>query len=114
MVDDEPAVRATTAAYLAAEGHAVVQAAGGREGLAALREGSFDVVLTDRAMPDMGGDQLAQAVKAEVPGLPVVLLTGFGGFMAAEKERPAGVDAVLGKPVTLAQLRETLAAVTQR
>ena len=71
----------------------------------------FDVVVTDRAMPEMHGDQLAVAIEAVAPQVPVVLLTGFGEFMQDAGERPAGVDCVLAKPVTIATLRAALEQV---
>jgi PAS domain S-box-containing protein len=118
VVDDEPVVRQVTSAYLAADGHAVVAAGGGKEALAqfvaAAREaggegGSFDLVVTDRAMPDMSGDQLAAAIKRYSPATPVLLLTGFADLMNGE--RPEGVDAVLRKPATIASLRQTVLAL---
>jgi signal transduction histidine kinase/CheY-like chemotaxis protein len=111
LVDDEPAARSVAAAYLTSDGHMVQAAAGGPEAVAQVQAGRFDVVLTDRAMPGMSGDQVAAAVKAVAPSTPVVLLTGFGDLMAAAGERPPGVDAIVGKPVTLAKLREALALV---
>jgi PAS domain S-box-containing protein len=112
VVDDEDVVRGVTAALLEAEGHTVVQAAGGEEGLAALRDQAFDALVTDRAMPGMNGEQLAAAAKALRPGLPVVLLTGYGTLMAAAGEHPQAVDAVLSKPATLDALRSTIDALT--
>jgi CheY-like chemotaxis protein len=118
VVDDEPVVRQVTSAYLAADGHAVVAAGGGKEALerfvAAAREaggegGPIDLVVTDRAMPDMSGDQLAAAIKRYSPATPVLLLTGFADLMNGEC--PEGVDAVLRKPATIAALRQTLLAL---
>ena len=113
VVDDEPAVRLVTAALLEADGHVVVQAQDGSGGLAALRGGCFDALVTDRAMPGgMSGEQLAAAAKALHPQLPVLLLTGYGDLMIAAGERSACVDTVLSKPVTLAALRDALEALT--
>ena len=112
VVDDEPSVRAVTAAFLEADGHRVVEAGGGAAALAALAAptaGPYDLVVTDRAMPGMSGDHLAAAVKRLRPGLPVILLTGFGGLMESTGERPAGVDAIVNKPATRARLRAAVA-----
>ncbi|MBI3971640.1 MAG: response regulator [Chloroflexi bacterium] len=112
VVDDEPAVAAVTSAYLVADGHNVQVASNGLQALHLFRESLYDLVVTDRAMPEMSGEQLAAALKQLDPDVPVVMLTGFGDLMAAVGERPAHVEAVLGKPVTLAKLRETLATLT--
>ncbi|MDQ3701921.1 MAG: ATP-binding protein [Chloroflexota bacterium] len=111
VVDDEPLVREVTAAYLTSDGHTAEQVAGAHEALAVFRPGHFDVVLMDYAMPEMRGDLLASTLKRIDPATPIVLLTGFGGLMVSAGEQPAGVDAVLGKPIVSARLRETLHAV---
>ena len=61
-------------------------------------------------MPGMSGDQLA-AARLLLPSLPVILLTGFGDPMNASGEKPAGVDFVLGKPLTTKRLRTALEIV---
>ena len=113
VVDDEPHVRQVLEEYLTFDGHTVETATDGREALEKFTSGSgmFDVVLTDRAMPRMGGDQLAAAVRVIAPR-PVIMLTGFGDVMQATSEKPVGVALILSKPVTLASLRKALAKVT--
>ena len=71
----------------------------------------FDVVVTDRAMPDLSGDAVARSAAAL--GTPVILLTGFGDLMAATGEQVPGVARILGKPVMGAALREAVAAVIE-
>jgi FixJ family two-component response regulator len=65
-------------------------------------------VITDRAIPDMGGDQIAAEIKRISPTTPIIMLTGFGDIMDARREKPAGVDCLLGKPVTPDQLQEAV------
>ena len=69
----------------------------GERGLAEFRQRKFDVVIVDRAMPGLSGDQVAAAIKSIAPTQPIILLTGFGSLMASMGETPAGVDLVLGK-----------------
>ncbi|RMF87012.1 MAG: GAF domain-containing protein, partial [Nitrospinota bacterium] len=114
VVEDEPEVREVIEAYLAADGHTVETAADGEEGLEKFRQGRFDLVVTDRAMPVLSGDELAAAVKQMAPEVPVIMLTGFGAMMQAAGEQPAGVDHVVSKPVTLNEWREALARVMGR
>jgi len=111
VVDDEPPVRAVVTDYLTGDGHSVESATNGSEGLQKFLGGWFDVVVTDQAMPEMAGDQLAAAIKRVAPNKPVILLTGFGDLMIAAGERPGGVDIILSKPVTLNALRQALAKV---
>jgi DNA-binding response OmpR family regulator len=114
LVDDEEMVRTIVTAMLQSEGHTVVSAADGEAGLAAYRSGQFDVLIVDRAMPGLSGDQVAAAMKSVAPHLPIILLTGFGSLMNSMGEVPPGVDLVLGKPITLASLHEALATVLAR
>jgi len=108
LVDDEEMVRNVLADLLRSEGHSVDVAPDGVHGLEEFRRKNYDVAFVDRAMPGMSGDQVAQALKSVKPDLPVVLLTGFGSLMNSAGEKPAGVDFVLGKPATIADLRAAL------
>ncbi len=111
VVEDQHGPRELLREYLKTDGHKVETAADGAEGLRKFRAGWFDLVITDRAMPEFSGDQLAAIIKNEVPKKPVILLTGFGDMMEAAGEEPAAVDLVLSKPVTLDRLREAMRTV---
>jgi signal transduction histidine kinase len=108
VVEDEPLVREVIEVYLREDQHIVQTAANGREGLEKYRVGTFDLVMTDRAMPEVNGDVLAAEVKKINPHQPVILLTGFGDLMQGSGERPEGVDLVVSKPFTLNSLREAM------
>jgi CheY-like chemotaxis protein len=86
----------------------------GLEGLDKFLSGQFDLVVTDRAMPEMGGDQLAIAIKQVAPDRPIIMLTGFGDLMDAKGEKPVGVDVVVGKPVTFDALQDAILQVVTR
>ncbi len=114
VVEDEPLVREVLSVYLAEDQHEVQVAENGRDGLEKFKAGTFDLVMTDRAMPEMNGDELALEVKRLHPGMPVLLLTGFGDLMTGAGEQPTGVDLVVSKPFTLTTLRSAIAKVTGR
>jgi DNA-binding response OmpR family regulator len=111
VADDEPMVREVISIYLTDDGHDVELAVDGREALEKFNKAKFDLVMTDRAMPDVNGDQLAAEVKRLRPEVPVILLTGFGDLMNSAGERPPGVDAVVPKPFTMSALRAALAEI---
>ena len=113
VVDDDPLVREVIEEYLALDGHRVVAVSSGREALEEFRQEGFDVVFTDRAMPEMNGCKLAAALKALSPDLPVIVLSGFGKMMIASGETPEHVDAIVGKPVRRRDLREALMEVME-
>jgi CheY-like chemotaxis protein len=112
VIDDEEAVRHAIAEYLLVDGHDVDLADGPSVGLRKINDGKYDLIITDRAMPEMSGDQLAVKAKRMAPHVPILMLTGFGELMNAAGEQPDGVDAVVGKPITLDALRAAIALVT--
>lgn len=111
VVDDEQEVRHIVTEMLVSEGHTVVSAANGEQGLEEFQRSQFDVAIVDRAMPGISGDQFAAAIKSVAPAFPIILLTGFGALMTSQGEIPPGVDLVLSKPVTFAALRDAFAKV---
>jgi signal transduction histidine kinase len=113
LVDDDPLLLESLREILEGDGHAVVAASGGQEGIDSFRAGSdagkpFAVVITDLGMPHVDGRQVASAIKATSAATPVILLTGWGRRLAAEGDAPPHVDCVLAKPPRLAELRAGL------
>lgn len=111
VVDDEVWALSLLSRYLKPDGHTVETANGGGPAIDKLKSGRFDLVITDRAMPDMSGDRVAKEVVERWPQTPVILLTGFGEIMQEQGEVPEGVTMVLGKPVTRAELRKAIEKV---
>jgi GAF domain-containing protein len=110
VIDDEPFVRDTLGEILRQQHHDVVVADDGVSGLARFREGAFDLVMTDLAMPGMSGWQVAQAVKAARPQVPVVLVTGWGVEVQADELESHGVDRVMTKPFRFEDVQEVVAS----
>ncbi len=110
VIDDEPFVRETLGEILRQQRHDVVIADDGVSGLARFREGAFDLVMTDLAMPGMSGWQVAQAVKAVRPQVPVVLVTGWGVEVQADELHTHGVDRVMTKPFRFEDVQEVVAS----
>jgi len=109
VIDDEPSVRAVLQACFAEDGHVVGVASNGREGLERFKSGEWDVVVTDRAMPELNGDQLAVAIKKLNPDVPVILVTGFADVMQDVGDHPAAIDLVVAKPFSRNALRKAVA-----
>jgi len=78
-VDDDGLVLMNTVALLQDLGHTVIEAYSGEEALAMFREEpGIDMVITDQLMPQMTGTEFAEAARAERPGTPFVIATGYG------------------------------------
>ncbi|MBI2876712.1 MAG: GAF domain-containing protein [Candidatus Tectomicrobia bacterium] len=115
FIEDEPEVREALAELLATQGHTVIQAASGQEGLARLEKGEpIDLVLTDLGMPGMTGWEVARAVKTRWPYLPVGLITGWEEELEAPSEGRTEASLlkeirILKKPITPENLFEAIA-----
>jgi signal transduction histidine kinase/ActR/RegA family two-component response regulator len=114
VVDDDPLLTKSLRDTLEADGHSVVTASGGQEGIDAFtaseRSGErFAAVITDLGMPYVDGRKVASAVKATAPSKPVIMLTGWGQRIVAEGDIPPHVDRLLNKPPKLRELRSALA-----
>ena len=112
VVDDEPFVCDAVKMMLNFDGHVVETANNGLEALALFDKGKFDVVITDFAMPNMKGDELAAAIKARAPKQPVVMITAYAEMLQSSGNLLKGVDCVISKPFLLENLREAIAKVT--
>lgn len=97
IIDDEPEVRAVLRELLEAQGHKVVEAPDGPEGLACCEVEQFDLVLLDIAMPRMSGWEVARILKSR-PSLPVGFITGWTAHVDPVRIAEVGVDFVLTKP----------------
>ncbi len=111
IIDDENEVRSVMADRLATQSHKVLQADRGRQGLALLDAGeAVDLVLTDLGMPEMTGWEVARAIKARWPALPVGILTGWGDQMDHASADRRIIAGILSKPVTPEDLQKFVAA----
>jgi CheY-like chemotaxis protein len=111
VVADEETVREALADSLAEDGHTVITAASGPEGLGRLADGAkVDIVFTDLGMPEMTGWDVARAVRTRYPGLRVVLVTGWAVALELSDEERHAVDFVIAKPYTTEALRAAVLA----
>jgi signal transduction histidine kinase len=112
LVDDELSLTRATRGMLEQLGCTVTSHVRSHDALADLRldPARFDVVITDQHMPEIGGLDLARALEAIRPDLPVILVSG-NQSMVADREVGPNVRTRLEKPYTMHALRETIAKV---
>ncbi|MGH7322460.1 MAG: response regulator, partial [Candidatus Rokuibacteriota bacterium] len=108
VVEGETTVRETLVALLEREGHIVLSASGGSEGLAIVQQEAVDVVFTSLVVPGTTGLEMARDLRRLRPGTPVILLTAWPGRLDDEVIRECGIHHVIEKPVGV---REVLAAL---
>jgi CheY-like chemotaxis protein len=103
LVDDDRDIRDVAHALLESLGYAVIEAS--RPSIAldiAAGPSQIDLIFTDVQMPEMDGFQLADAIHAMRPSVPVVYATGHAATLADNDNRPDGP--ILAKPYRMAAL----------
>lgn len=97
------------------DGHSVTEAMDGKSGVDAAMDRRFDAILMDISMPVMDGPTAARQIRAgggASSDVPILAVSANVLPHAVEEFREAGMNAFLGKPISLAALRDALAAVT--
>src|SRR5207302_10543173 len=110
-VDDERTLVALAEQTLAELGYDPAGFESSSAALAAFRAepGRYDLVLTDEAMPELSGVELAREIRRLRPELPIVLMSGYSGAQLAERARAVGVAELLHKPLVRRDIAEALA-----
>jgi DNA-binding NtrC family response regulator len=98
VVDDDVAMREMMVSMLEAAGIRAAAAASAQSALEALRDGEFDVVLSDIRMPGKDGLELLGELREIRPETPVVLMTAFGSIDSAVAAMRAGAFDYIPKP----------------
>ena len=116
LAEDNAINRKLAIRLLEKQGHAVTVANDGREAVAAVEAGEFDVVLMDVQMPNMSGLEAASAIRARERAtgkhVPIVAMTAHA--MKGDQERclEAGMDGYISKPIQPSQMMDAIARVT--
>lgn len=109
VVDDEAAQVEALCRTLEDEGYSVTGFTGTAAALAALRGGSYDIVLTDLTMPGMDGIAFLNAAREIDPGLAGIVMTGHGSIATAVEAMKAGALDYILKPFDLRMILRVLA-----
>jgi CheY-like chemotaxis protein len=113
LVDDEKLVRASIADMLSDFGYRVVETGSAEEALAIYTNGgpngAIDLVVTDHLMPGMTGTDLAHAIHAIKPELPVLIISGYAELGGIAPDLPR-----LAKPFRSSELSAMLENLTSR
>ena len=110
--DDEPHASAVSES-LESVGYDCTVAVGGRESLRQIEEQNFDIVITDLVMEPVGGLEVLQKAKQELPDAEVVILTGHGTIQTAVKAMQGGAATYLTKPLDINELRAVVDKASQ-
>ena len=113
LVDDEAAIIRMEKEMLQRLGYRTTTRTSSIEAYEAFKANPdrFDLVLTDMAMPNMTGVQLAHKIKAVRETIPIIICTGYRDRINDEKCRALGIQGYLMKPLVLGELAVTLRRV---
>ncbi len=98
LIDDDDSLRRVIRVNLERNDFYVRDEPGGREGIAAIKAESFDVVVTDLTMPEVDGLQVLGFVKETYPETVVILITAYGSVETAVQAMKKGAFDYLTKP----------------
>jgi two-component system, OmpR family, response regulator len=113
VVDDDRQLRTLVGRFLADHGMRITQAANGREMMAALEVGRFDIVVLDLMMPGEDGLTLCRRLR-ERNGPPTIMLTAMGSEMDRIVGLEIGADDYMAKPFSPRELLARIRAVLRR
>lgn len=112
VVDDEADIRDAFCMALQRAGHVVTAATDGAHAADLHHSDTFDLIVSDLAMPGLDGIGLTKAVRADSRSdVPILLVTASASPEDLEEARRAGVTAHLAKPCKLADLRDQVAVL---
>jgi len=115
VVDDEQDNLDLLSEILERMGHHVGKASNGEAGLEKFKtEGPWDMVFTDLGMPGISGWDLVRELKALVPGMPAVLITGWGFQLQEDEVKAKKVDYVLPKPFKIKDITRVIDQILAR
>ena len=113
LVDDEERFRTSLADRLRLRGYECEDVGDGEEAIRRARQTRPDVILLDRMMPGMPGEEVLQEIKKITPTVQVIMLTGHGSMDSAAEAGRLDAFAYLVKPCDTDKLVETLEAAAQ-
>jgi CheY-like chemotaxis protein len=110
LIEDDGSVRRIVRKMLERGRHEVTEAENGRVGLDRLRDGAFDLVITDIIMPEMDGLETLIELRKHYPTLAVIAMSGGGRMDVLGSAEKLGASAVLHKPFTIDLMTTAIAS----
>lgn len=114
LIEDDAEAAEFVRDALADEGHELLMASRGDDGIRLALAGNFDVVIVDRMLPDLPGTTVVESLREQGVGTPILMLTALGSIEDRVTGLQCGADDYLVKPFALAELSARLAALARR
>ncbi len=104
IIDDELLMRISISDALKEEGYNVQSAASGSEGLRAIRDNAYDVIITDLRLPEVDGLQILKACNQYTPKSKILMMTAYGSVETAVEAMKQGAYDYITKPFSMDEL----------
>lgn len=119
VIDDEEDIRALVQQTLESDGHEVIPAPDGAQGLALQRKNPADLVITDIFMPEREGLETIHDLKREFPTVGIIAMSGGGRSLNVRDSLSTmasalGIDVFLLKPFDLTTLLDSVRLVLRQ
>jgi CheY-like chemotaxis protein len=108
VADDDQSVREALRCLLSVDRHLVTEAADGCQALELFGKEHYDLVITDYAMPGIGGEELVQKIWGMAPDQPIIMATAHAEHLPIKTKNRGSI---LPKPFALNELRVAIARV---
>jgi len=113
LIDDDQWIRDSMAMYFEEGEYRLVVCETAEEGLDALRNEEYRVVIADYLLPGMDGLEFFKRVRESHPGLLRILITAYGNQKILDEAKAMGVEAVIEKPFTVETVKQFLYRLLQ-
>lgn len=104
IIDDEPLMRLSISDALKAEGYNIASAESGGEGLNAIKDNAYDVVITDLKLPEVDGLQILKGCRQFSPATKILMITAHGSVETAVEAMKLGAYDYITKPFSMDEL----------
>jgi two-component system KDP operon response regulator KdpE len=104
LIEDDPPIRRLLRTSLGANGFEVIEAAGGRDGLHAIRAQKPELVVLDLGLPDMDGLEVIRSIRGSGDKIPIIVLSSRGEEGVKVEALDLGADDYVIKPFGMAEL----------
>jgi DNA-binding NtrC family response regulator len=114
VIDDDKETLGLLKFQLESEGYVTTTAERGESGLDYIRDGEFDIILTDLNLPDISGIEMVRRSKEIAPLTEIIMVTGFGSVEKAIEATKAGAFYYVEKPVEFEELLVLIEKAVER
>jgi signal transduction histidine kinase/ActR/RegA family two-component response regulator len=108
VIDDDENILDVIEDMLEYLNHNVTTAGSGEEGLNKFKANSYDLVITDLGMPGISGWDVTRMCKSIKPGIPVLMISGWGNQIDDDMIAESGLDGVMAKPFEIDKIKATI------